>query len=88
MTNHNPRFLAPPEQGATPCCFAATVQAGIRQNRCPFLASFEAAAAVAGANVWIAVPLLMLAVFLFAWGLEPKRTEEFIGRLPCSPAGS
>ena len=32
--------------------------------------------------VWIAVPLLVLAVFLFAWGLEPKRTEEFVGRLP------
>jgi hypothetical protein len=32
--------------------------------------------------VWIAVPLLVIAVLLFAWGLEPKRTEEFIGRLP------
>jgi hypothetical protein len=32
--------------------------------------------------VWIAVPLLVLTVVLFAWGLEPKRTEEFIGRLP------
>jgi len=31
---------------------------------------------------WIAVPLLVLAVLLFAWGLEPKRTEEIIGRLP------
>ncbi|MGH6851667.1 MAG: hypothetical protein ACREDJ_00400 [Methylocella sp.] len=34
------------------------------------------------AAVWITVPLLVLAVVLFAWGLEPKRTEEFIGRLP------
>jgi hypothetical protein len=34
------------------------------------------------AVVWIAVPLFVLAVFLFAWGLEPKRTEAFIGRLP------
>jgi len=34
------------------------------------------------AVVWIAVPLLLIAVFLFAWGLEPKRTEEFVGRLP------
>ena len=34
------------------------------------------------AVVWIAVPLFVLAVFLFAWGLEPKRTEEFVGRLP------
>ncbi len=31
---------------------------------------------------WIALPLLVLVVLLFAWGLEPKRTEEFIGRLP------
>ncbi len=31
---------------------------------------------------WIALPLLVLAALLFAWGLEPKRTEEFIGRLP------
>jgi len=31
---------------------------------------------------WIALPLLVLAGLLFAWGLEPKRTEEFIGRLP------
>ncbi|MGH6823603.1 MAG: hypothetical protein ACREC4_08970 [Methylocella sp.] len=34
------------------------------------------------ASVWLALPLLLLAVLLFAWGLEPKRTEEFIGRLP------
>ena len=34
------------------------------------------------AAVWIAVPLLVLAGLLFAWGLEPKRTEEFLGRLP------
>ena len=34
------------------------------------------------ANVWIAVPLFVLAVFLFAWGLEQKRTESFVGRLP------
>jgi hypothetical protein len=34
------------------------------------------------AVVWIAVPLFVLAVFLFAWGLEPKRTEAFVGRLP------
>ena len=31
--------------------------------------------------MWIAVPLLLVAVLLFAWGLEPKRTEEFVGRL-------
>jgi hypothetical protein len=34
------------------------------------------------AAVWIAVPLLVLAGLLFAWGLEPKRTEAFVGRLP------
>jgi len=34
------------------------------------------------AVVWIAVPLLVLAGLLFAWGLEPKRTEAFVGRLP------
>jgi hypothetical protein len=32
--------------------------------------------------VWIALPLLVIAALLFAWGLEPKRTEEFVGRLP------
>lgn len=32
--------------------------------------------------VWLALPLLLVAVFLFAWGLEPKRMEEFVGRLP------
>ena len=34
------------------------------------------------AVVWIAVPLLVIAGLLFAWGLEPKRTEAFVGRLP------
>src|SRR5580704_7893125 len=32
--------------------------------------------------VWVTVPLWVIAVLLFAWGLEPKRTEEFVGRLP------
>jgi hypothetical protein len=41
-------------------------------------------AAVVGAFVWIALPLLVLAVLLFAWALEPKRTEAFVGRLPYS----
>ena len=41
-------------------------------------------AAVMGAFVWIALPLLVLAVLLFAWALEPKRTEAFVGRLPYS----
>jgi hypothetical protein len=33
-------------------------------------------------RLWFAVPLLAIAVLLFWWGLEPKRTEAFIGRLP------
>jgi hypothetical protein len=33
-------------------------------------------------TVWITVPLWVIAVLLFAWGLEPKRIEEFVGRLP------
>jgi hypothetical protein len=32
--------------------------------------------------VWIAVPLWVIAVLLFAWGLDPNRTEDFVGRLP------
>jgi hypothetical protein len=30
----------------------------------------------------IAVPLFLLAALLIAWALQPKRTEEFIGRVP------
>ena len=30
----------------------------------------------------LAVLLLALAAFLIAWGQEPKRTEEVVGRLP------
>ena len=41
-----------------------------------------AAILAAVASVWIALPLLVLAGLLFAWGLEPKRTEAFVGRLP------
>jgi hypothetical protein len=41
-------------------------------------------AAVMGAFVCISLPLLVLAVLLFAWALEPKRTEAFVGRLPYS----
>jgi hypothetical protein len=33
-------------------------------------------------SVWLAVPLFAIAVLLFWWGLEPQRTEAFIGRLP------
>jgi hypothetical protein len=31
---------------------------------------------------WIAVLLFLLAALLVAWGLQPKRTEAFVGRLP------
>jgi hypothetical protein len=30
----------------------------------------------------VTVPLFVLAAFLMAWGMEPKRTEAFVGRLP------
>ena len=40
-------------------------------------------AAVMGAFVCISLPLLVLAVLLFAWALV-KRTEAFVGRLPYS----
>ena len=32
--------------------------------------------------VLIAVPLFVLAALLLAWGLQPKGTEAFFGRLP------
>ena len=41
-------------------------------------------AAVMGAFVWISLPLLVLAVLLFAWALEPKGTEAFVGMFPYS----
>jgi hypothetical protein len=31
---------------------------------------------------WVTVPLFVLAALLIAWGMEPKRTEAFVGRLP------
>ena len=42
-------------------------------------------AAVAGSFIWIAVPLLVIAVLLFAWGLEPERTEALVERLRSNP---
>jgi ABC-type glycerol-3-phosphate transport system permease component len=33
-------------------------------------------------SVLLALLLLALAGFLIAWGQEPKRTEEFVGKLP------
>jgi hypothetical protein len=38
-------------------------------------------ATVASAT-WITVLLFVLAAFLMAWGMQPKRTEAFVGRLP------
>jgi hypothetical protein len=46
-----------------------------------FALALAVLAAVASA-VWIAVLLFVLAAFLIAWGLEPRRTEVFVGRLP------
>ena len=33
-------------------------------------------------KIWIEMPLLLIALLLFVWGLEPEGTEEFVGRLP------
>ena len=46
-----------------------------------FALALAVLAAVASA-VWIAVLLFVLAAFLIAWGLEPRRTEVYVGRLP------
>ena len=47
------------------------------------LGSVIAVAVIASlASVLLAVLLLALAAFLIVWGQEPKRTEEFVGRLP------
>jgi hypothetical protein len=38
--------------------------------------------ATVASAAWITVLLFMLATFLMAWGMQPKRTEAFVGRLP------
>jgi hypothetical protein len=38
--------------------------------------------ATVASAAWITVLLFMLAAFLMAWGMQPKRTEAFVGRLP------
>ena len=38
--------------------------------------------AVMGSHLWLCLPLMVIAVLLFAWALEPQRTEAFVGRLP------
>jgi hypothetical protein len=55
--------------------------AGRKQTITLGIALAVAILAIVG-SLWIAVPLLLIAGLLFAWGLEPKRTEEFVGRLP------
>jgi hypothetical protein len=35
-----------------------------------------------GSHLWLCLPLMVIAVLLFAWALEPQRTEAFVGRLP------
>jgi hypothetical protein len=45
-----------------------------------------AAIAVMGRAVpWIAVPLILLAVFFIFWGTEQRPTERFIQQLPLGP---
>jgi hypothetical protein len=39
-------------------------------------------AAFVGSFMLLTVPLLVISALIFAWGLEPKRTEEFAGRVP------
>ena len=46
------------------------------------IATAVAVLAAVVSAVWIAVPLFVIAAFLIAWGMEPARTEEFVGRLP------
>jgi hypothetical protein len=38
--------------------------------------------ATVASAAWITVPLFVLAAFLMAWGMQPKRTEAFVGRVP------
>ena len=38
--------------------------------------------AIVASAAWVSALLFMLAAFLMAWGMEPKRTEAFVGRLP------
>ena len=33
-------------------------------------------------TAWVAVLLFVLAALLIAWGLQPKRSEAVVGRLP------
>jgi hypothetical protein len=33
-------------------------------------------------TTWITVLMFVLAAILMAWGMQPKRTEAFVGRLP------
>ena len=46
------------------------------------IAAAVAVLAAVVSSIWISLLLFVLAAFLIAWGMEPKRTEEFVGRLP------
>jgi Flp pilus assembly protein TadB len=46
------------------------------------IAAAVAVLATVVSSIWISLLLFVLAAFLIAWGMEPKRTEEFVGRLP------
>jgi len=48
------------------------------------IAFFVAAFAVIGREYpWVAIPLMLIAVFLVVWGRQSRATEQFISALPC-----
>ena len=51
-----------------------------RRTKLGIIVAFSVIAGIA--SVWLAVLLLVLAALLIAWGQAPKRTQEFVGRLP------
>ena len=51
-------------------------------NRTTFGIALAVAVLAGLTSVWLAVLVLVLAVFIIAWGQEPERTEAFVERLP------
>jgi Mn2+/Fe2+ NRAMP family transporter len=51
-------------------------------NRTTFGIALAIAVLAGLTSVWLAVLVLVLAVFLIAWGQAPERTEAFVERLP------
>ena len=51
-------------------------------NRTKFGITVAIAVLASLVSLLLAMLLLALAAFLIAWGQEPKRMEEFVGRLP------